>query len=510
MKKRALISVSDKTGIVEFAAGLSDLGWEIVSTGGTAEALKKAGIAVIGISEVTGFPEILEGRVKTLHPSVHGGILAKNTEEHYAVLREHEIVPIDLVAVNLYPFGETVNRPGVTIEDAVENIDIGGPTMVRSAAKNYERTAVVVNRERYPDILAELRDNGEITLGTKKALALEAFRHTAFYDASISSYLTEAFGGDSMPSELSFGGRKIMDLRYGENPHQKAAFYSFGRNSGGTVAGAQQLHGKELSYNNIVDVEAAWECVREYGDIAVSVIKHTNPCGLALGEDQAEVYLKAFAADPVSAFGSIIGLNREVTARTAGEISKTFVEAVVAPSFSEDALEILKGKKNIRLIAMGTGRKTGELWIEKVSGGFLVQEADSGESISDSWETVTEIKPDAETMKELEFAWKAVRNVKSNAIVVAKDFVTVGTGAGQMNRVGAAEIAFAQAGEKTQGAVLASDAFFPFRDTIDAAAKAGIKAVIQPGGSIRDAESIEACNEHGIAMIFTGKRHFRH
>ena len=508
--KRALISVSDKTGVVEFARELTMLDYEIVSTGGTAKALKEAGVAVTGISDVTHFPEILEGRVKTLHPAVHGGILAKGTAEHMAVLAEHNITPIDLVVVNLYPFQATVAKPGVTLEDAIENIDIGGPTMVRSAAKNHDRVGIVVNPARYDSVIAELKETGALSLATKRSLALEAFQHTAQYDAAISHYLSDAFGADPFSGEIAFGGQKIQELRYGENPHQKAAFYRSGMPASGTVANAKQLHGKELSYNNIVDVDAAWQLVNEFVQPAAVIIKHTNPCGTAIGETLAEAYHRAYEADSVSAFGGIIAVNRPMDKATAEQIVTTFMEAVIAPSFDEESLDILRTKKNLRLLEIGEKVPNNDMWIEKVSGGFLVQELDNHVLKAEDVKVVTEKAPTAEQMKELIFAWNIVKHVKSNAIVVTKDGQSLGVGAGQMNRVGSANIAFEQAGEKCKGAVLASDAFFPFRDTIDAAAAAGITAVIQPGGSVRDQESIDACNEHGIAMVFTGVRHFKH
>ena len=508
--KRALISVSDKTGVVEFAKELTALGYEIVSTGGTSKALQAADVPVIGISDVTGFPEILEGRVKTLHPAVHGGILAKGTDEHMAVLAEHEIKPIDLVVVNLYPFQATVAKPDVTLADAIENIDIGGPTMVRSAAKNHDRVAIVVNPARYESVIAELKEAGELSLQTKRFLALEAFQHTAQYDAAISHYLTDAFGAEALAGEIAFGGQKIQELRYGENPHQKAAFYRSGIPVSGTVANAKQLNGKELSYNNIVDVDAAWQLVNEFAQPAAVIVKHTNPCGTAIGATLEEAYARAYAADSVSAFGGIIAVNRVLNKATAEQIVETFMEAVIAPAFDEDAVEVLKTKKNLRLLEVGEKVANNELWIEKVSGGFLVQERDNHNLKLEDCKVVTEKVPTDEEMTELIFAWNIVKHVKSNAIVVTKDGQSIGVGAGQMNRVGSANIAFEQAGEKCKGAVLASDAFFPFRDTIDAAAKAGITAVIQPGGSMRDQESIDACNEHGIAMVFTGVRHFKH
>ena len=508
--KRALISVSDKTGVVEFAKALTELGYEVVSTGGTSKALSEAGVPVIGISDVTGFPEILEGRVKTLHPAVHGGILAKGTDEHMAVLAEHEIKPIDLVVVNLYPFQATVAKPDVTLEDAIENIDIGGPTMVRSAAKNHDRVGIIVNPARYESVIAELKEAGALSLNTKRLLALEAFQHTAQYDAAISHYLTDAFSAEALAGEIAFGGQKIQELRYGENPHQKAAFYRSGIPVSGTLANAKQLNGKELSYNNIVDVDAAWQLVNEFAQPATVIVKHTNPCGTAIADTLAEAYARAYAADSVSAFGGIVAVNRTMDKATAEQVVQTFIEAVIAPAFDEDAVEVLKTKKNLRLLEVGEKLPNNELWIEKVSGGFLVQERDNHNLKVEDCKVVTDRVPTEAELTEMIFAWNIVKHVKSNAIVVTKDGQSIGVGAGQMNRVGSANIAFEQAGEKCQGAVLASDAFFPFRDTVDAAAKAGITAIIQPGGSLRDQESIDACNEHGIAMIFTGIRHFKH
>ncbi len=508
--KRALISVSDKTGIVDFAQKLVRLDYEIISTGGTAKTLRENGVAVMNVSDVTGFPEILEGRVKTLDPHIHGAILAKDTPEHMAVLKEKNITPIDLVVVNLYPFQETIAKKGVTLEEAIENIDIGGPTMVRSSAKNYGRVAIVVNPKHYEAIIAELESQQAISLDTRKKLALEAFQHTAQYDAAISQYLTSAFEAEIFAEEVAFGGQKIQSLRYGENPHQQAAFYRSGTPASGTLANAQQLNGKELSYNNIVDVDASWQLVNEFDEPAAVIVKHTNTCGTALGATLAKAYERALAADPVSAYGGIIALNREVDAATASLIIQTFMEAVIAPSFAPDALDILKTKKNLRLLAVGEKVPTADVWIEKVSGGFLVQNLDEHRMKKQDLKIVTEKAPTEEQIEELLFAWNIVKHVKSNAIVVTKDKQTLGVGAGQMNRVGSAEIAFAEAGENAQGAVLASDAFFPFRDSIEAAHAAGIAAIIQPGGSVRDEEVIAACNELGIAMVFTGIRHFKH
>ncbi|MGI6227097.1 MAG: bifunctional phosphoribosylaminoimidazolecarboxamide formyltransferase/IMP cyclohydrolase, partial [Peptococcales bacterium] len=397
------------------------------------------------------------------------------------------------------------------LEEAVENIDIGGPTMVRAAAKNFHRVTVVVNPSRYKDIINELREKDEIPFEMRMELALEAFQHTAYYDSVISGYLAGLVSKESFPQDFVVSGKKIEELRYGENPHQKAAFYALPGKTRGTIAGAKKLQGKELSYNNIVDVEAAWSLVQEFKNSpAAVIIKHTNPCGTALGTTLVEAYERALLADPVSAFGGIIGLNHEVDSKTAEKIVETFMEAVVAPEFSNKALEILSSKKNLRLIEIGYGKPAKEYWVEKISGGFLVQERDEVQVGKEHLQVVTEKEPSPEEIEEMLFAWKIAKHVKSNSIVVSKNRQSLGVGAGQMNRVGAARIAFEQAGDKCLGAVLASDAFFPFRDTVDAAAKAGIKAIIQPGGSIRDEETIQACNEHGIAMVFTGKRHFKH
>lgn len=511
MNKRALLSVSDKKGIVEFAKGLSELGFAIISTGGTARTIQEAGIEVLQASQVTGFPEVLDGRVKTLHPHIHAGILAKGSPEHLEQLKKLQIEPIDLVVVNLYPFRETIAKPGVTLEDAIENIDIGGPTMVRSAAKNYDRVAVVVNPDHYMEIIEEIKAAGEISFATRQKLALEAFSHTASYDMAISRYLSEIVTPGEFPAEWFLGGEKVQALRYGENPHQKAAFYKYPGNNPGTLAGAKQLQGKELSYNNLVDVQAAWAIAQEFSEPAAAVIKHTNPCGTAVASDLHTAYVRAFAGDPISAYGGIIGLNGTLDEKTAQEISKTFVEAVIAPAFSKEALEILGKKKNLRLIEMGTAeQKNKEYWLEPVSGGFLVQDLDKGAVTAEELRVVTKKTPDKETIEELLFAWKVVKHVKSNAIVLTRDKQSVGVGAGQMNRVGAANIALEQAQDKAQGAVLASDAYFPFGDTVEQAAKHGVKAVIQPGGSIRDEESIKKADEYGIAMVFTGMRHFKH
>lgn len=511
--KRALISVSDKGGLVDFARGLADLGVEIVSTGGTAKALREAGVPVIYISDVTHFPEILGGRVKTLHPNVHGGILALRSAEHLSQLEEHGIIPIDLVVVNLYPFRQTIARPGVTLEVAIENIDIGGPTMVRAAAKNHAFVGIVVNPDRYGQVLNVLEQEGELSASLRLELAKEAFTHTAGYDTAIANYLSGVTGEkEAFPSLYALSLEKVQDLRYGENPHQKAAFYKDPSISGPCIANARQIHGKELSYNNILDANSALELVREFTEPTAVIIKHNNPCGTATGDNLTVAYKKALEADPVSAFGGIVAVNRVVDGDTASEMSQIFLEAIVAPDFTEEALEVLTKKANLRLLKTGdlANQTMDLLEVRKVNGGLLVQQADRVVLNIDELKVVTERQPLPEELKEMILAMTVVKHVKSNAIVLGSNGQIIGVGAGQMNRVGSARIAFEQAAEKARGAVLASDAFFPFRDTVDEAAKAGITAIIQPGGSIRDEESIKACNEHGIAMVFTGLRHFKH
>jgi phosphoribosylaminoimidazolecarboxamide formyltransferase/IMP cyclohydrolase len=529
MVKRALISVSDKRGVIELAAKLVELGYEIVSTGGTSKTLKESGVPVTYISEVTGFPEILEGRVKTLHPKVHGGILARRTPEHLAQLEENQITPIDLVVVNLYPFRETVAKAGVTLEEAIENIDIGGPAMVRASAKNYQDVAIIVNPDRYSGVIAQLTETGELSQTTRFQLALEAFQHTAEYDTAIATYLQSITPASSdeadglFPRVFKLEGAKLQGLRYGENPHQQAAFYQLAGATGANIAGARQLQGKELSFNNILDANAALELVKEYVAPAAVIIKHNNPCGTSEGDSLATAYQNAFACDPVSAFGGIVALNREVTGPVAEELNKIFLEAVIAPAFSKEALAVLAEKQNLRLLAVGdfsgqnsfTGNDSNNggkssLEIKSVGGGFLVQETDRGMVTAAELQVVTQAKPEDKMIRDLLFAWKTVKHVKSNAIVVAKDGRTLGVGAGQMNRVGSAKIALEQAGDQATGGVLASDAFLPFSDTVDQAHRAGIKAIIQPGGSLRDQESIDKANEYGMVMVFTGQRHFKH
>ncbi|HWP96727.1 MAG TPA: bifunctional phosphoribosylaminoimidazolecarboxamide formyltransferase/IMP cyclohydrolase [Syntrophomonadaceae bacterium] len=505
--KRALISVSNKEGVVDFARGLEKLGYQLISTGGTYTTLNDAGVQVTKVSEVTGFPEILDGRVKTLHPRVHGGILALRNEKHLAELEKNQIEPIDIVAVNLYPFRETISRPGVTMGEAIENIDIGGPSMVRSAAKNYRHVVVVVKPAFYPVVLQQLQQKGDVDQDLRLRLALEAFTHTAAYDSMISAYLAR-LAGVSLDDNLVVAGEKVYDLRYGENPHQRAGFYRDLNPSPG-LADAQQLNGKELSYNNIIDAEAAWALVREFEEPACVIIKHTNPCGTAVASRLDEAYERAFACDPLSAYGGIIAFNRPVDVETARKAAVPFMEVIIAPAYDADALEIFTVKKNLRLLQLAMTRQAG--WqLRSVEGGFVVQETDQEELDLGNLQVATETAPTPEQMEELKFAWKVVKHVKSNAIVVARDRMTVGVGAGQMNRVGSAAIAFEQGGEKCQGAVLASDAYLPFADTAELAASHGIKAIIQPGGSIHDQESIDACNRNGIAMVFTGVRHFKH
>ncbi|MBB5182438.1 bifunctional phosphoribosylaminoimidazolecarboxamide formyltransferase/IMP cyclohydrolase [Catenisphaera adipataccumulans] len=509
--KRALVSVSDKTGIVDFVKGLKAAGYEIISTGGTKKALDEAGLAPIGISEVTGFPEILDGRVKTLHPKVHGGLLAvRSNPDHMAQLKELNIECIDLVCVNLYPFKQTVQKEDVSHEEIIENIDIGGPSMLRSASKNYQSVTVVTDPADYDKVLNEIQTNGDTTLATREALAAKVFRTTAQYDAMIADYLTKKEGNE-FPEKLTITFDKVQDLRYGENPHQKAAFYK-GMKPQYSLANAQQLHGKELSYNNIQDGNAAIEILKDFeGQHAAIGLKHMNPCGIGIGSSIEEAWDKCFEADSVSIFGGIVAFNDVVNVAVAEKLSKIFLEIVIAPDFEPEAFKILTKKKNIRLLKLDVTQEVNNKFkYTNVNDGLLVQELDTKKITKDDLKCVTDRKPTEEEIDQLLFAWKVVKHVKSNAIVLVKDNMTVGVGAGQMNRVGAAEIAIKEAGEKAKGSVLASDAFFPYRDTVDAAIKAGVTAVIQPGGSIRDQESIDACNEAGIAMVYTGVRHFKH
>jgi len=509
---RALISVSDKTNLLPFAKELAAMGIEIISTGGTAKLLSDNHIPVKTIDEITGFPECLDGRVKTLHPKVHGGLLAvRSSAKHMETCRQLDIEMIDIVVVNLYPFAATIAKPNVSFEEAIENIDIGGPSMLRSAAKNHASVTVIVSPERYTEVITELRKNGSVSDKTRGLLALDAFSHTAAYDAMIAQYLkSQLTPNQDMPEEINVSLSLVSNLRYGENPHQKAGFYRTKR-SGSAFSDFEQCHGKELSYNNIMDMEAAWQIAREFDIPGVAIIKHTNPCGAAVGDNILEAYQKAYDADPVSAFGSIVGLNRRVDLETAEEIGKTFVEVVIAPDFDADALAHLQKKSAIRLIRFPNFSTSYEgLTYRHVSGGFLVQESNKELMNEETLTVVTKSAPTTKEMNELRFAYALVKHVKSNAIVITRDGISRGVGAGQMSRVDSAEIAIKKAGQFAIGGVLASDAFLPFGDTVALAAEAGIRAIIQPGGSKRDQESIDRCNDHGIAMVFTGLRHFKH
>lgn len=508
MAKRALISVSNKDGILEFAKELVALGYEILSTGGTKKLLQENSVPVTGVDEVTKFPEILDGRVKTLNPMIHGGLLGKfDDPSHQAQMQEHGIEPIEIVCVNLYPFVETISKPNVTWEDAIENIDIGGPTMLRAAAKNHQYVTVIVDSNDYATVLEELKANGTTTFETRKKLAAKVFRHTASYDAYISNYLTE----ESFPESLTLTYELQQTLRYGENPHQKAAFYKKRLGSDFSLAYATQLHGKELSFNNIQDGNAALQIVKEFKIPAAVAVKHMNPCGVGTGSTIEEAFDKAYEADPVSIFGGIIALNREVNAPTAEKLSNIFLEIIIAPSFTEEALEILTKKKNIRLLTINFSQeKQDPFKVVSVEGGLLVQEDDTYGFDDADIKVVTDREPTDEEWEALKLGWAVVKHVKSNAIVVNNKQMTLGIGAGQMNRVGAAKIALEQAGEKAKGAVMASDAFFPMPDTVEEAIKAGITAIIHPGGSIRDQDSIDVANKAGIAMVTTGVRHFKH
>lgn len=524
--RRALISVSDKTGIVEFAQALASKGVELLSTGGTASLLADKGLQVTEVSDYTGFPEMMDGRVKTLHPKVHGGILGRR-EKDEQIMQQHGIAPIDMVIVNLYPFAETVAKDGCTLEDAIENIDIGGPTMVRSAAKNNKDVAIVVNASDYTRIIAEMENNANsLTQETRFDLAIAAFEHTAAYDGMIANYfgtMVPSYGEDKegdaesqFPRTFNMQFEKKQDMRYGENAHQDAAFYVESGNLAASVATAKQLQGKALSFNNIADTDSALSCVKEFDEPACVIMKHANPCGVALGTDITEAYERAFSTDATSAFGGIIAFNRELDANTAQAIiSKQFVEVIIAPSVTDEASQIVATKKNVRLLACGewdTAKGTG-YDMKRVNGGLLLQERDNDVVVEDELKVVTERQPTEQEMHDALFCWKVAKYVKSNAIVYAKNDMTVGVGAGQMSRVFSAQIAgwkAEQEGLEVAGSVLASDAFFPFRDGVDSAAEAGITCVIQPGGSIRDQEVIDAANEHNIAMIFTGMRHFRH
>ncbi len=518
---QALLSVSDKTGLADFARGLVAQGVRLLSTGGTAKALADAGLPVIDVGAYTGFPEMLDGRVKTLHPKIHGGILARrDLTEHVAALARHGIPTIDLVVVNLYPFRATVAKPGCTLEDAVENIDIGGPSMVRAAAKNWPHVGVVVDPADYAGVLAELAANGSaLTTDTRFRLMRKAFAHTAAYDGAIANWLT-ARGPDGIaqgwPESFHFAGTKVQEMRYGENPHQSAAFYRDEAPAAGAIATYRQLQGKELSYNNVADSDAAWECVKTFAEPACVIVKHANPCGVAIAGTPLAAYRKAFATDPTSAFGGIIAFNRPVDAATVEAVAAQFLEVLIAPAYTDDALAAIAKKVNVRVLAvpLPAGGAGANVWdAKRVGGGLLVQSPDTRNVDAGELEVVTKLAPTPAQMTDLLFAWRVAKYVKSNAIVYCRDGQTLGIGAGQMSRVDSTRIAAmkaANAGLDLAGSVVASDAFFPFRDGLDVVADNGAVAVIQPGGSMRDAEVIAAADERGVAMVFTGIRHFRH
>ena len=504
--RRALISCFDKTGVSQFAQQLASFGIEIISTGSTAATLREAGIDVTDVAAITGFPECLDGRVKTLHPHVHAGILAdRNNPDHVTQLNDMDITAIDLVVVNLYPFSDTV-ASGAPEQDIIEMIDIGGPTMIRAAAKNLGSVGVVTDQSQYPRVIDALRTHGGLDAPLRRQLASDAFKHTAAYDAAITSWFTR---DEAFPEQLSFTAPRTATLRYGENPHQGAAAYRLDGTTG--VLAATQVHGKELSYNNLLDADAAWELVCDSADAAVAIIKHTNPAGFAVGTELAEIYDRALSGDPVSAFGGIVAVNRPLDAHTAEKIIGVFTEVVIAPAIDDAALAVLTTKPNLRVLIAPTATQSGPVRaLRSIGGGLLVQDLDAGEEPWDDWTVVTETPVDPAMMADLKLAWITAKHTKSNAIVLAKDATIVGVGAGQMSRVDSVRLAVERSGERHVGSVLASDAFFPFRDGPDAAAQAGIRAIVQPGGSVRDDEVIAAANEHGIAMVFTNRRHFRH
>lgn len=543
--KRALISVSDKTGLVEFAKSLAEFNVQIISTGGTARSLRESGIEVTEVAEITNFPEMMDGRVKTLHPKIHGAFLAlRDNEEHVSAMNAHGIEPIDLVVVNLYPFEQTIAKEDVSLSEAVENIDIGGPAMIRSASKNWRDVAVVTDAKLYESVSNELKETGgSLSLETRQRLATLAYTRAASYDLAISSYLAkqlsdedlsflepfnplqnlviiesdeifedgESVSGEDLPEFETIELAKVADLRYGENPHQKAALYESNENGG--IAKAEQIHGKEMSFNNYVDAEAAWNLARDFDDLAVAIIKHTNPSGVGTGANNEEAYRRALSTDPVSAFGGIVAFNRKVDATVAKSVNEVFTEVVVAPDFDADALEIFKTKKNLRVLRVEKSESSNNFEYKQISGGFLAQSKDVYRVTESDLKFVTERKPTDEEIRALLLAWKVCKHVKSNAIVFANENQTIGVGAGQMNRVDSVRIAAMRAERfelPLKNSALASDAFFPFRDNVDEAARFGVSAIIQPGGSIKDAESIQAANEHGIAMVFTGFRHFKH
>lgn len=509
--RRALISVYDKTGIVEFSKGLVDLGWEIISTGGSYKILNGAGIPVLEVEDVTDFPEILDGRVKTLNPYIHGGILyRRENADHVKTINDMNIIPIDMVVNNLYPFEETIKRANVTQEEIIENIDIGGPSMIRAAAKNYASVTVIVDPVDYPSILKELQDNGNTTIEQRKCLARKVFNYTAYYDTLISNYFNE-IDGELFPEKLTMAFNRNSELRYGENPHQRGAFYNEVKNTKGCLKNMVQLHGKDLSFNNINDTNGALKILKEFEEPTVVAVKHANPCGIGSGVDILDAYKKAYESDTESIFGGIIAANREIDIEIANQINKIFIEVVIAPSFTNEAIEILTKKKNIRLIQLEdiTYSDYPEWDLKKTLGGLLIQERDNI-LLDEDMKVVTDREPTEEEMADLLFAWKSAKHINSNGVVIAKDQATIGIGLGEVNRYWAVENAIKRAGEKINGSVIASDGFFPFSDSITLLGETGIKAIIQPGGSIKDAEVIEEANKYGIAMIFTNIRHFKH
>lgn len=504
--RRALVSCFDKSGVAELAAALHQHGVQLISTGSTAATIRDAGVPVTEVAEVTGFPECLDGRVKTLHPRVHAGILAdRNDPAHVAELEDLDVPPIDLVVANLYPFRDTV-ASGAPDVDVIEMIDIGGPTMVRAAAKNHGSVGVVVDPADYPRVLAELAEHGGLTATLRRELAASAFRHTAAYDAEVAAWFQR---DELFPAQLGLALPRVASLRHGENPHQAAALYA--TPGGGGIAAAEQLHGKELSYNNLLDADAAWDMAVDLDEPCVAIIKHTNPAGYAIADDLESAYVRALEGDPVSAFGGIVAANRPVDAATARRITEVFTEVVIAPGYDDEALEVLRSKRNLRILQLPDATRPTAGWqLRSVSGGLLVQEADLGVEPFEEWRVVTAVEPDDATLADLRFAWTVAKHTKSNAIVLVHDRQLVGAGAGQMSRVDSVRLAVERSRGRHTGAVLASDAFFPFRDGPDAAAAAGVRALVQPGGSVRDDEVIAAADEHGLAMVFTGRRHFRH
>ena len=512
--RRALVSVSDKSGLIPFVSGLVELGIEVVSTGGTCRQLREAGLEVIEVAEKTGFPEIMDGRVKTLHPTIHGGLLGRRGTDE-SVMEKHGIEPIDLLVVNLYPFEATIARDDASIDDAIENIDIGGPAMIRAASKNHDGVAVVVSPDDYDAVLRDLKQNA-LSLEHRRRLAAKAYAHTASYDTAITGYLSRSLGDDKLGERFLYSGKLSEKLRYGENPHQDAAFYMDQQTPAGSIAAARQLQGKALSYNNIADSDAAVECVKQFNDPACVIVKHANPCGVAVATSIKDAYDNAFKTDPTSAFGGIIAFNRPLDAATADMIiDRQFVEVIVAPEIESEAAAVIAAKKNVRLLETGSwpARSVAGFDFKKVSGGLLVQTTDQGVITAKDLKVVTKRAPTDDQIHDMLFAWTIIKYVKSNAIIFCKDNMTIGVGAGQMSRVYSTKIAAIKAadeGLEVKGSVMASDAFFPFRDGIDAAAEHGIAAIIQPGGSMRDDEVIQAANDHDLAMVFTGMRHFRH